>query len=32
MSQLAVEGLLHAFLGKKPLNMVNPDIWNTRRK
>jgi glyoxylate reductase len=32
MSQLAVEGLLHAFLGKKPLNMINPEIWNTRRK
>lgn len=32
MSQLAVEGLLHAFSGKKPLNMVNPEIWNTRRK
>jgi glyoxylate reductase len=32
MGTLAVEALLDAFSGKKPQNLVNEDIWETRRK
>jgi glyoxylate reductase len=32
MGSLSVEGLLDGFSGKKPQNIVNPEIWETRRK
>jgi len=32
MGTLAVEALIDGFSGKKPLNLVNEEIWETRRK
>jgi glyoxylate reductase len=32
MGALAVDALLDAFSGKKPENLVNAEIWETRRK
>ena len=32
MGTLAVDALLDGFSGKKPQNLVNPEIWETRRK
>jgi len=32
MGTMAVDGLIDAFSGKKPQNMVNEEIWETRRK
>jgi lactate dehydrogenase-like 2-hydroxyacid dehydrogenase len=32
MGTMAVEALLDGFSGQKPQNLVNPEIWETRRK
>src|SRR3972149_4484784 len=32
MGTLAVDALIDGFSGKKPQNLVNPEIWETRRK
>lgn len=32
MGSLAVEALIDGFSGKKPLNLVNEEVWETRRK
>ncbi len=32
MSTLAGEAMTEALLGKKPKNIVNPDVWRSRRK
>ena len=32
MGTLVVDALLDAFSGKKPQNLVNEEVWETRRK
>jgi hypothetical protein len=32
MGQLAVDAILKTFNNEKPENLVNPEVWDNRRK